>query len=495
MNEKTYNEDMKKAFLESVTGYKLIEKGDNILLGLSGGPDSLSLFYLLLSVREELSINLAAVHVNHGLRLGVCDKEQEEVESWCSKHKVPCYSVKADCQKLAEDQAISTEEMGRKLRYQAYREGKERLFDSSVTKIPNKNKIALAHHKEDQAETVLMRILRGTGPDGLAGMEHKREEGEDMVIIRPLLDFSKDDLIAYLDEEGLVAHKDMTNFQPIYQRNKIRLELLPFLEKEYNPLIVEALSRLALGAAEDKDYLGKIAKNKLEELCRKATLPWCRDQEKELISCPKEELFNLHPAIRKRLIILILEGIGLRQDYSLNHIEAIEALASRKGTGGGVSLPHGYRCEGDYDKLIFYDENTKLDSKGDVDSIKERLSLLIKPAEGLEIRSRLPGDSIPLKDGKRKKLQDYFIDEKIDKNIRDLIPLLVKDKEVIAVFGEDILGWVLELDSWPEGETASQRNETGIIRNSLKGFPKKTRMGEGYKLIFEGGFLNLEQTR
>ena len=446
---------MKKVFSDIVKSRGLVSREDKILVGLSGGPDSLCLLQLFLDVKEELDLQVSAVHVNHGIRKDVCDREQAQVEKWCREWGVPFYSKKADCIALAKEKGLSTEETGRALRHEAYREASSILFPKE-----EKVKVALAHHRDDQAETVLMRLLRGTGPDGLSGMDYERKEG-DLLVIRPLLDFSKETIRTYLEEKGLTPHEDLTNYQPVYFRNKIRLNLLPLLRDEYNPNISEALLRLAKGAGEDKEYLQKKAKEALSKI---------RTEENKY---GIKGLLKLETALRNRALVMMMEEAGILQDYTMSHIDLLTELLQRGKKGGRIILPHGIICERGYEEVFFHKGNEEGErSLPYVSQIIESFKL---PPE-MVIRNREEGDYISLKSGGRKKLQDYMVDEKVERRIRDEILLIAKEREIIAVLGQDIL--------------------TRIIMPSMEGFadcPKRTRMGAGYSIKFEGGYFQVEQ--
>ena len=455
MVEKAVFTSLKREFLSIIESQGLVLKGDRILIGLSGGPDSLCLLQLFIEIKDELNLELGACHVNHGIRKGVCDIEQTQVEEWCKEWAIPLYSKKADCIALAEEKGLSTEEMGRALRYEAYKEASLTLFEEE-----HKVKVALAHHRDDQAETILMRLLRGTGPDGLSGMDYERKEGQ-LFVIRPLLDFSKETIREYLKDKGLAPHEDLSNYEAIYFRNKIRLNLLPLLKEEYNPNITEALLRLAKGAKEDKEYFQKKAEDALGNVQR-------GEKKYEI-----EGLLKLEPALRNRVLVMMLEEAGLIQDYTLSHMDQITELLKKGRKGGKVTLPYGLTLERGYEEIFFHNEIKE--EKNLLPSVEEVLKSF-SLAEGLVIRNREEGDYLPLEKGGRKKLQDYMVDEKIERRIRGKILLIAKGSEVIAVLGQDIL--------------------IKIMESSLEGFtdcPKKTRTGAGYFIKFEGGYFQVEQ--
>ncbi|MDX9888384.1 MAG: tRNA lysidine(34) synthetase TilS [Anaerovoracaceae bacterium] len=453
-------EKIKRALLEE----NLIEKGDTVLVGLSGGPDSLCLFDCLCNIREELGLMLMAVHVNHRLRPDVCDQEQERVEKWCYDLDIPCYSMKVNCLDMAKERSMTSEEAGREARYEAFLRASR-----TIKRVPGKSvKIALAHNLEDQGETILMRILRGTGTDGLGGMDYRRQWLEDTLIVRPLLGTSRIDIEKYLEEKGLVANQDRTNQEPIYQRNKLRLELIPYIEEHYNPNITDCLNRLGENARGDRNYFQTLAKDAIE----KASI------EKGRYSIQK--MLDMEAPVRKRAYVMILAEIGLEQDFTFAHIEAINHLLVQRKTGSSIDLPRGYRVKVQYEDVIFYNEN-----KGNANKAlpMDILCSKLKLPEGAVVRTRQAGDFISLDMVGRKKIQDFFVDEKVPRSSRDELPLVAKGGQVIAILGEDILLSEAVNEIITEEENVGPG--FGLIR---------TRVAKGYKLKFEGGYWIIEQT-
>ena len=224
--------------LETIKKYQLIEKEDKLVIGVSGGPDSMALLHILLTLQEKEQIpscTLLVAHVNHMLR-----KEAEEetayVEEFCRLHQIPCFVKRAKVEELAQKAKMGTEEMGRNIRYQFFEEVKEK---------EKAQKIVTAHHANDNAETVLMNILRGSGTAGLKGIEPIRKNEKNVVFVRPLLNCTKEEIYEYCKEKKLQPKIDKSNQENVYNRNKVRNILIPFLEKEWNPNIVATLNRLS----------------------------------------------------------------------------------------------------------------------------------------------------------------------------------------------------------------------------------------------------------
>src|SRR5665648_1162760 len=340
---------MKYRVKNTIDDNKLIDKNryEHIVLGLSGGPDSLCLFHVLLELQKELNITIHPVHINHKFRPVAAEEDQAYVENFCKKHGLEVSTFIYDCNSIAKEQGISGEEAGRNARYEAFYKVGQRVMEENGSGS-EQLKIAVAQNSNDQAETLLMRILRGTGPGVLAGIEYKREGTGGIEIIRPLLDAKRKDIERYCEENKLQPRFDHTNEQPVYTRNKIRLQLIPFIEKSFNPNITETLNRLSIIAKEDKDFMESIVSGLLKN------------------DLGLEKIREQHPAIRKRIIIKKLEEIGLEQGIIRAHLEAADKLINEGKTGYSVHLPKGYRVLIDYGEVRFIKED--LNQKPDGDS-------------------------------------------------------------------------------------------------------------------------------
>ncbi len=455
---------MIKEVKNTINVHKLIEKNDTVVVGLSGGPDSVCLFHVLHKLKNEYHIELHVVHINHGLRPGICDEEQAFVEELCRKWETPCHVFKIDCSSLAAENSMSSEEAGREARYRAFREVAEKVDPKTGKSV----KIAVAHNLEDQAETVLLRIIRGTGTDGLAGMSHIRTGEGNTAVIRPLLDISRIEIERYLANNNLEAKRDHTNLEPIYKRNKVRLELIPLLKEKYNDNIVETLARLAENACMDREYL--------RECAHKALL--AATESDHAYNC--RMLTEMAPAVRRRAVVMALADAGLDQDVTSAHLSSIDRLISESRTGASIDLPHGFTARTEYGKVILAKRNTLPDQLPGRDALEasevianELAGILILDHD-MKIRTKQEGDRIDLIGVGNKKLQDFFVDEKIPREKRRGVPLVVKGNEVIAIIGDDLLS---ALDNRVE--------PSGLARG---------RIAKGYKLKFEGGKYTIEQT-
>lgn len=446
----------------------LIEKGDHVVLGLSGGPDSLCLFFLLQQLQEEWGLTLHVVHVNHGLRPGAADEDQKFVEALCREKNVSCRVVCCAVEEMAKARGLSSEEMGREVRYNAFYEEAEHLEKHTAAAV----KIAVAQHLNDQAETVLMRIMRGTGIDGLSGMAYQRKGRNGIAIIRPLLDISRSEIEQFCSDHQLRPQMDLTNLEPIYTRNKIRLALIPYIEANFNPNLADALHRLANIARDDKDYFAEQIAQFISDQAVYDETGGSRN-----VSFALPALQALHPALRRRLVLHSLAQIGLVRNVSAVHVEQADALLAVGSTAGLAEFPAGYVMNISSGRVFFRkraepteiqlsrqltlsgrQEIPELAGEIRVDILgrqewEEKKSLLDRQSEfffccGLDadeiekqkgklmLRTRRAGDYLwPLGMTGRKKLQNFFVDAKVKREQRDHTPLICLGSEVIWVIG------------------------------------------------------------
>jgi len=314
----------------------------------------------------------------------------------------------------------------------------------------------LAHNKDDQAETVLMRILRGTGVHGLGAMEYEREDG----LIRPLLNVPRIDVEEYCKENNLNPCEDSTNVSLEYTRNKIRLRLIPVLEREFNPNLKESLVRLADAAREDDDYINSVAKKSLPSFVIKGEHTSTEDWD----SMPIKQLASMDPAVAKRVIKLMFARCGLQSDISAVHMKSLLG-AIENGSNATIVFPKGYKAIISYGKLSFRGPGKEITDSGEDEKTScfrlyckvfpieevppfstlgknccalDALKLLARDGD-LYIRTRRPGDQIrPLGGPGTKKLQDYMTDAKIPREERDSIKLLCCEHTVLWVKGYTI---------------------------------------------------------
>lgn len=297
---------MEEKVLKTIKKYNLIESGDKIVLAVSGGPDSISMLNILnnIKTRKIIDFEIVVAHINHMIRKEA--KEDEEyVKNYCMKNNIDFYSKSIDVIKLANNNKIGTEEMGRIVRYE--------FFDEVLEKT-NSNKIAIAHNKNDKAETIIMNILRGSGITGLKGIDVKNGK-----YIRPLIECERVEIENYCKKEELNPRIDKTNFENTYTRNKIRNIVIPYIKEEFNPNIIETLNRLSEVVVDEESYIETQISKIYKELVD-------LESEKEIILDLKK--FNIQEKVIKSRIIIytITRLFGTSKGIGKVHIEDIISL-------------------------------------------------------------------------------------------------------------------------------------------------------------------------
>ena len=278
---------MKQKILSTIKKYNLIENGDNIVIGVSGGPDSICLLHILNQLKEEIGFNIYVAHVNHMIR-EEADEETQYVIDFCKALGVECFVKKIDVIDISKKEKMGTEETGRKIRYE--------FFDEVLEKT-NSNKIATAHNNNDKVETVIMNILRGSGPTGLKGIEPIR----DGKYIRPLIETERSEIEEYCEKNNLNPKIDKSNNDNLYTRNKVRNVVIPYIKEEFNPNIIKTINRLSDVATEENEYLNKITKEEFDNLL-------IEESNCEIVLNLKK-LQTLDLVIKRRLILYTINRI------------------------------------------------------------------------------------------------------------------------------------------------------------------------------------------
>lgn len=329
---------VEEKILETINKYNLIQEKDKIVIGVSGGPDSMCLLDILCCLKEYLKIDLIVAHVNHMIRQEA-EEETKYVEEYCKKNNIPFFAKYVDVIKMAKKQKIGTEEMGRKVRYDFFEE---------IAKKQKANKIATAHNANDNAETILMNILRGSGISGLKGIEIKREgkilvqndirakkfDGQKLekklIYIRPLRECNRKEIEKYCKEKNLNPKIDKSNLENIYTRNKIRNELIPYLQKEFNSNIIETFNRMSDLARDEDEYFKQVVENAYETL--KTGENNLSEQTKtikknETITLDLKKFNKLPKVVKSKLLLYAInEAVGTTQGIAKIHIEDIIKL-------------------------------------------------------------------------------------------------------------------------------------------------------------------------
>ncbi len=311
---------MKEEILKTIIKYNLIQKGDKVLIGVSGGPDSMCLLDNLLEISKDMEFKIVVAHVNHCIREEAVDDEKY-VLNYCMKNNIEIYIKRADIIKLSKENKKGLEETGREIRYE--------FFEEIAQKV-SANKIAIAHNMNDKAETILMNIIRGSGTLGLKGIEPNRENK----YIRPLINIQRKDIETYCTEKSLNPRIDRTNQDNEYTRNKIRNLLIPYIQKEFNPNIIKAVNKLSEISREEQNYLEKVVNN----IYNKAKI---EENEKQIVLDLK--IFNNQELVIKRRLVLytINKLFGTQKNIEKIHIDDIIKLCERN-IGNKYLLPNKF---------------------------------------------------------------------------------------------------------------------------------------------------------
>jgi len=432
--------------INTIRDYNMLNTGDKVVVGVSGGPDSMCLLHILINLSKMFSIQIIAVHVNHGLRGEEADRDEEYVREFCKVNHIKFASIKEDVHKISIKRNISCESAGRDIRYE---------FFEKIRRENRADKIAIAHNLNDQAETVFMRIIRGTGLEGLSGIKPVRDEK----YIRPLLFCSRFEIEEYCEKSNLNPRIDKTNFESIYARNKIRLELIPYIEKNFNKDIINTLNRLAQNSRADSEYLNQRSEKKYKR--------YCTNKEDRVIIT--KEAFLEHEAIVTRIIRrTFIYLLGHLNNFEKVHVYQIIDL-QKNNTGKLIMLPNDVIAANNYGDIhIYINEKNERDAscekveyklntgenfikelglKISINKVpKDKICLkasenikyfdLDKASKDVSLRFRRIGDKInPLGMKGSKKLKDIFIDMKIPKEERDQIPLICFDDDIAWIVG------------------------------------------------------------
>lgn len=420
---------------------QLIKRNDTVIIGLSGGVDSMVLCDALLLYQRANKFRLFAAHLDHRLR----EESAEDalfVAVYCDKNDIPLYTASADVLAEAKQAKVSIEVAARYIRHG---------FFNNILAEHTGAKLAVAHHMNDMAETILMRLIRGTSLDGLSPMPAK-----DNHIIRPLMCLNRDEVMTYAKIKGIDWREDKSNKDIKYTRNYIRHELIPIIENNINPSAVQVLCNESKSFKEDSDFINNLAKD-AAVLAEKTDNGYMMHDE---------DFIYLSPSVRKRAIKILFSKLGKKTDLYEKNIKAVEALFAKRRTGATIEIPGEYEArahvmgvelikkenaEIKLKEMTLNMEGTTYLSTGDMlhcemaeNIIKTNLHhsrnvqyvdyLALK--ENPVVRPREQGDMIhPLGSGGKKKLKDYFIDKKINRWERDNVPLIAINNEIIWAVG------------------------------------------------------------
>ena len=297
--------EVEEKVLKTIQKYNLIQPNDKVVLGVSGGPDSLFMLYILNKLKEQLKFNIIVAHVNHMIR-AEANAEEEFVKKFCQKIDIEFYSKRIDVEKYANNNKIGTEEAGRKVRYDFFEE---------ILEKTSSNKIAIAHNKNDKVETIIMHLLRGSGISGLQGIEPIKNNK----IIRPIIQIERSEIENYCEQNQLEPRIDKSNFENKYTRNKIRNVVIPYIKEEFNPNIIETVTRLSEIITEENQYLEK----QTEEAYQQILI----EEKENQIRLKLKEFNNLERVIKNRIILYTVTRLrGTCIGIEKIHIEDIIKL-------------------------------------------------------------------------------------------------------------------------------------------------------------------------
>lgn len=409
-----------------VVSQNLIDDNDQVVVGISGGADSVCLLCILSEIYDGSSVRLKAVHVNHSIR-DTAQRDQKYVEELCKKLNVPLKICVVDALEEAKRRGISTEEAGRILRYNAFLEA----ADSDCN-----FKIAVAHNMDDNVETVILNMARGTGLRGMRGIPVKRQQ-----IVRPLLCLSRQDIEAYLRERDIAYCIDETNLTDEYTRNRIRHNIIPYMKENINPDVVSNIYDMTKSLSDAEDYL-----------INETNILFSKVYSDGIIY--QEEFDKLHPYMKQRVMHKALGVVaGTLKDISRIHIDSCLDLFNKQ-VGKYVMLPYDIYVKRCYEGILVSQAKSNPDNPN-----LEDVNIIIKDfpyEEGMDIpdskytkwfdydiisngpllRTRLAGDYLQVNDsGATKKLKEYLINEKIPADMRDGLPLIADGSHIMWVVG------------------------------------------------------------
>lgn len=417
---------------------QLIKKGSSIVVGVSGGPDSLALLNMLYKQMEQVDLNIVAAHVDHMFRGEQSRDEMEFVMAFCEERGITCEARQIDVKAYAIKNKLSSQVAARECRYQFFKE----ILDKHQATY-----LALGHHGDDQIETILMRLVRGNTGEALAGMKRKRPF-HNGYIIRPLLDFSKEQILHYCNENHLMPRFDPSNEKTDYTRNRFRKYVLPFVKQE-NPLAHEKFQYFSETLLEDETYLNALTEKNMNTVIKR--------KDNSVVEMDINAFLSLPLPLQRRGIKLILNYLYVNIPSSLSsiHIESLLSLLSQDHPSGSLDYPDGLKVIKSYQTCLFtfeHDEGREychvleipsvvtlpngysisctftqvpIEKKGnDVFLLSEK-----DFTEPLIVRTRRQGDKIKLKGmNGRKKVKDIFIDEKIPLHSRKSWPVVEDGK-------------------------------------------------------------------
>jgi len=447
---------------KTIVSYGMLKPKESVVIGVSGGPDSVALLHAIFLIAPRFSLKLGVAHLNHCIRRNDSDRDAQFVEVLAKKYDLPCYIHKKDVRKYRMENKISIEEAARRVRY---------AFLYHVANTRQYNKIAVGHHSDDNAELILMNLFRGSGTQGLSGIPPVR----DHKIIRPLIKLNRSEIMNFLNQNKLEYVSDASNMDKKHSRNRVRHDLIPLLKTAYNPKISETLNRLSSIIRSEEEWIDDVVRSFYEKTVI--------DVQKYTIILSVSMLNQYHPALQRRIIRMTIEKIkGDLRRIQFNHISSVIGLLEKRPTYGKAYLPDRIRIQRDQDALHVFKEKRML---GEIHEkinysdtftfeyqIEKLESVFIKEIGAtikftemrvenvldycnagqhtsffdkdtlsfpMVIRNFRPGDAFqPLGAGGTQKLNKFFIDKKVYRSDRIRCPILLSREKIIWVVGHRI---------------------------------------------------------
>lgn len=457
---------MDRAVNEYVKKHNMIAKGDKIAVGVSGGADSMCLLLFLMSVKEKYGLRLVVIHVNHGIRGESADRDEAYVRSFCETNGIEFRPVHADIPTLAKQSGCTEEEAGRNFRYETF---------FRICHEEGLNKIAVAHNRDDNAETVLFNLFRGSNISGMRGIAPVRER-EGVTVIRPLLATTRAEIEEYLEKKGVAFCTDETNATDEYSRNRLRNSVLPYIKENINSSAVAHITGFAEQAGEIEEFIAVLTDEAMTTLTSVGKL----SVNGETVEVYADAVAGMRKLIAHSVIRRIIGGLaGSLKDIEEKHVASVYELAG-KGTGKKLSLPYGIEVRTEYGRLVFKRSGKDplpnsdlggaqplcicITGEGDypIGSDRTVLSVRIKDRKdcpaGLKndytkwfdydriqgnlcIRNRREGDWLMIRSASggrsaRKLLKRLFMDEKVERAERERMFLLAEDSHILWAIGK-----------------------------------------------------------
>ncbi len=429
--------DLFRTVYNYIKTHKLIDEGDLVLAGVSGGADSMCLLEVLRSYQQVCEFRLQVVHVEHGIRGEESLRDAEYVREYCANHQIPCEIISVNAGEYAVRQHCSLEEAARQLRYDAFERCRAHVAGNAVVKI------AVAHHREDQAETVLWQMIRGSDVRGMGGIHAQREH-----IIRPLLAVTRSDIEKFLQEADVVWREDITNTDRAYTRNRIRMDVLPVLT-ELNAQAIGHICETAHRLQETEDYL-----EKQMLICKERYVSFSEQTGQWQIS---SQLLQEHAVMIRRVLFDCMKCLaGSAKDLEMKHVRMLQELFGLQ-VGRAIQLPYDIAASRVYEGIALCKRNAENASQMQRMLRAEEIQMDVieqfaypeiskkkytkwfdydKIEHGVQIRERRSGDYLVIDEqGHRKKLGRYLMDEKIPQTAREHLIVVADGAHVLWVVG------------------------------------------------------------